>query len=570
MYTKVDQTTMTPGQSSPSTQTIRFSAALLKEIRRRGIRRVFGVPGRENAAILFNEVDGVEYVTSRVEFNAGIAADFAGRLTRKAQVCFSTMGPGATNMTTAIASAMLNHSPLIFISAQLEDNDCLYNLTHQCVDQTSILAPITKWSYELQTPQDIIWALDYAFRVSLTEPVGPVHIAIPTNFFSQDIVITHDIDQPLEQSIRLPDYEISHTSIAAAHHLLAGSKSPLCLIGEGAIRVGQHKSILAFCREWHIPFVTAANAKGIAEFDDSLNYGAASPYMEGILGFPALELIYSSVDVLLCVGYQYVDDLLPKMWTHGRSKSIVSIASTPLFEAHSKINPDVECVGDIGLTLKALSERGINIKEERRLETLKQTYRDLVADQKDIAGTLTPIQIVDVINTHIGDGILCTDIGYYRHHAILFATPPDVGHFFTDAGLSTFGSGLPSAIAAQLEYPEKKVFLMCGDGGFHSGSGDIETLVRYKLPVIIVVGNNNAFELIGLYQRRNNAAHNSKILTFGKVDFARLAEANGCRGCSVYTRSELEEAIKAHDRQGPLLIEVAMEYRDREKFRESF
>ena len=113
---------------------MKFSKVLLKELKRRGITRVFGVPGRENASILFNEEPDIQYITARVEFNAGIMADFTGRLTRKPQVCFSTMGPGATNMTTAVASAMLNKSPMVFISAQLERGDIFYNQTYQCVD----------------------------------------------------------------------------------------------------------------------------------------------------------------------------------------------------------------------------------------------------------------------------------------------------------------------------------------------------------------------------------------------------------------------------------------------------
>lgn len=551
-------------------QLMKFSEVLLREIKRRGIKRVFGVPGRENAAILFNEVEGLDYITTRIEFTAGVMADFTGRLTRKPQVCFSTMGPGATNMTTAVASAMLNHSPMVFISAQIENDDNFYNLTHQCVDQTSVMAPITKWSYELKSPDDLPWVIDQAFKIATTEPVGPVHIAVPTNFFKKMINVSHDLDIDLPQQINYERRSIDTETIFAIHRCLSESKVPVCLIGEGAVRVDAHRAIFEFCNQWNIPFVTAANAKGVAPFEHPLNYGAASPYMEGILGYPALQEIYEPVDTLLCVGYQYVDDLLPKMWAYGDQKTVISVSCHPIREIHSKFKPHVSCVGDIPEILESISKLGVEPKAPRPLNKLKSAYREIFSSQKVKNDRLTPIQVLDAVNRHLGDGILCTDIGYYRHHAILFSAPSGVGRFFTDAGLSSFGSGLPAVIAAQLEHPNKQVFLVCGDGGFHSGSGDLETLARYGLPVIVIVMNNNAFELIELYQKRHNEIGNPKVVRLGKVDFVKLGDANGCQSVLADSTEALEVAIKNHDRRRPLVIEVPMEYRDRDSFHESF
>lgn len=553
-----------------SAATMKFSTLLLTELSRRGIRRVFGVPGRENASILFNEVPAIQYVTTRIELTAGIAADFTGRMTRKPQVCFSTMGPGATNMTTAVASAMLNHSPLIFISAQLESDDNYYNLTHQCLDQTEVMKPITKWSYELRSPADLSWALDKAFKLATTEPVGPVHLAVPTDFFSQPVHVSHSLDRDLPQRITPESDEPDALSLDAIYDALRAATHPVCLIGEGVVRIGAEQAILNFCRQWNIPFVTAANAKGMAPLDDPLNYGAASPYMEGILGYPALQDIYEPVDLLLCIGYQYVDDLLPKMWAYGQPKKLITISSHAITEIHAKFSPDLSTVGHIPVLLNEISIRGIEPKQPRRLDQLKQVYRTIIDGQKTVNGRLTPIQVLDVVNRHLNDGILCTDIGYYRHHAILFSDPPATGRFFTDAGLSSFGSGLPSAIAAQIEHPERQTFLVCGDGGFHSGSGDLETLVRYGLPAIVIVMNNSAFELIELYQKRKNKQHNPQVVRLGSVDFVKLAEANGCKGVLANSVEALEQAIRSHDRSAPLVIEVPMEYRDRDSFRESF
>ena len=550
---------------------IRLSTALLQTIYNFGVRRIFGVPGRENAHILFNEVPGLEYVTARVEFNAGIMAEATGRITRRPQVCFSTMGPGATNTATAIASARLNHSPLIAITAQLERDDKFYNLTHQCIDQRGLFEPLAKWSYELDAPGDLPWVLERAFQIALAEPAGPVHLSIPVDLFACEIPL-EDVPSPPEAELRITTAakHAEPSTIVAAHELLAGSRSPLCLIGEGVVRVDAHDALLAFCRDWRIPFITAANAKGISSHEDPLNYGAASPYMEGILKYDALSEIFSTVDVLVCVGYQYVDDLLPKMWAHGGSKTILSIGSTPTTEIQAKFAPDVECVGTILESLTAISALGIERKDARPTLGLREVYRAISADPPSVDGALTPEQVITTVNAHLDDGYLCTDIGYYRHHAILLARPPAVGRFITDAGLSSFGSGLPAAMAAQFAHPGKRVILVCGDGGFHSGSCDLETLARYNLPVVVIVMNNSAFELISLYQQRHAAATNPGIVTLGNVDFALLARANGCRGEHVDTVAGLSQALASNDWKSPLLIEVPLSYGSEPRFQESF
>jgi thiamine pyrophosphate-dependent acetolactate synthase large subunit-like protein len=550
--------------------TRRVSEVIMSEIKRRGVKRVFGVPGRENAHILFNEAPGLQYLTTRVELTAGIAADFAGRVTRKPQVCFSTMGPGATNMTTAVASAMLNCSPLIFISAQLESNDLHYNVTHQCVDQARVMEPLTKWSYQVKNAEEVPAALDAAFRIAMTEPLGPVHLAIPTDFFARQIEVEHVPERAVEPKISLPSVEANEESIEMAHRELMAARHPLCLVGEGAIRVGAGPAVADFCKRWNMPVVTAANAKGLLPHDHPLNYGAASPYMEGILGYQALADIYTDVDLLVCVGYQYVDDLLPKMWAYGAEKRIVSIRSTPTLEIWDKFRPNVECSGSIPRTLGKLVEAGVQSKPSRAMDHLREVYRRAIERQENGSGILTPVQVVDTVNRHLGDGILCTDIGYYRHHAILFSRPEKTGQFFTDTGLSSFGSGLPSAIGVQAEHLDKSVFLVCGDGGFHSGSGDLETLVRYQLPCVVIVMNNRAFQLIKLYQRKGSPAGNDAVVNLGPVDFVKLAEANGCAAVRASTVSELEAAITGRDKTRPLVIEVPMEYRDADSFRESF
>ncbi|MEH7683878.1 thiamine pyrophosphate-binding protein [Priestia megaterium] len=541
-----------------------FKEVLLREIKRRGIKNIFGVPGRENEKILFSEIDGINFVTTRVEFTAGVAADMSGRLNYEPQVAFSTMGPGATNMTTAVASAMLNKSPVIFFTAQLESNDNFYNVTHQCVDQKSIFEPITKWSYEISNPNELPEVIDKAFDLVMTEPVGPVHIAIPTDFFCKEITIDYDVNVPVIHNVVTPKGKSTEHEMKEIYNLLKASDKPICLLGQEIRRGNAVDEVLSFCHNWQIPFITAANMKGISNIhEDPLNYGSASCYMEGIIHYPALEKMFADTDVIVLIGYQYVDDLLPKMWDYGEQKQIILINASEDPIIDSIVKPEVSNYGSIKDFFKTFNNYASFTKDSKKLEDLKEIYSSFngKTDQQD-SSSLNPVEIMHVINKHVGDGFLLTDIGYYRHHAILFSEPKTVGRFFSDTGLSSFGSGLPSAIAAKINNRDKNVFLICGDGGFHSGSGDLATLVKYDLPIVIILLNNSSFELINLYQSKNKNESNSHIVSLSNVDFVKLAEANGCYGKQVKSIGELENTLTAYDKSKPLLIEIPLEYTD--------
>lgn len=541
-----------------------FKEVLLRELKRRGIKNIYGVPGRENEHILFNEVEGIEYITTRTEFASGIAAEFSGRMTNKPQVCFSTMGPGATNMTTSVASAMLNKSPLIFFSAQLESDDKFYNITHQCVNQTEIMKPITKWSYEIQHPQELPQVINKAFKIAMTEPVGPVHIAIPTNYFEEDIKINYDIDINLPQQIILPEPYIDRKLLNQVEEALAVSKRTLCLVGQEVIRADAQEEVAELIRKFNIPLLSAANAKGILSEDDKLNYGSASCYMEGILQYNALDDIFCDIDTLLFIGYKYVDDLLPKMWTRGISKRIITLSSDGFFSMYSKFKPDIEIVGNIKEYLKKFIEFKIFPKTDTQiLSGLKAQYFKVLNDDKQYPnGMISAAQVINSINKYINDGIFVTDIGYFRHHSIIFSRPRGIQKFFTDTGISSFGVGLPSAIGAKMNNKDKRVILLCGDGGFHASSSDLATLTKYNLPIIIILLNNRCFNLIKLYQSRNTGKKNDNVVELSDVNFVALAKANGCDGIHVNGLKELNDVLEKYNDEKTLLIEVDVLYDD--------
>lgn len=538
---------------------MKFKTALQQELLNYGINNFFGVPGRECEKIFFDEVKGVSYITTRVEFTAGIAADAAGRMTRKPQVCFATMGPGATNLTTAVASAQLNKSPVLFITSQLEHDDILYNLTHQCVNQQAIFEPITKWSYQLENPEELVDVLAKAVDICMTEPLGPVHIAIPVDFYDKDIVYNESL-LIKDKNIKIPTKKIDDSLIDQVYTDIREAKKPLFIIGQEVIRTNATEAVKKFVLDNNIPFVSTANAKGILPFENPLNYGSASCYMEGILHFSALEAIFSEVDLIITIGYQYVDDLLPKMWERGIEKRLISLSTVGTEDIRSKFKPDYEVIGNLTEIFEKLNKRDCTKKEDCVDISVKNKYNELFENVKNDS-SLTPVAVLKAINNNIGDGILVTDIGYYRHHAILFSMPRKTDSFFSDTGLSSFGTGLPSAIGVNATNREKSVFLVCGDGGFHASSSDLATLVKYNLPVVVIVLNNSWYKLIDNYQRRGGGS-NELVTKLSLVDFRMLAEANGCVGSRASTYEELDYVIKNRDITKPLVVDVAFEYDD--------
>lgn len=539
---------------------MKFKEVLLKELLRRGIKTVFGVPGRENEKIFFNEVPEIEYITTRVEFTAGIAADAAGRMTQKPQVCFATMGPGATNLTTAVASACLNKSPVIYITSQLEHDDIIYNYTHQCVDQEKIMEPVTKWSYELKSANELEDVLSKAFDVCMTEPLGPVHIAIPVDFYDTEISYTSE-KQVCVPEIKLPAGEVDCGLIEKVKDDINSAKKPLIILGQEVIRTGAVSAVKDFIVGKNIPFISTANAKGVVPFENPLNYGSASCYMEGILHYNALSDIFDDVDMIICIGYQYVDDLLPKMWERGIEKKLVSISTLGTEKIRNKFKPEYELVGNLEDVFVKLSAADIKPKEIIEKQTLKAKYKEILEPNDESGKDLSPGNVMGVLNQNIEDGIIVTDIGYYRHHAILFGLPNRINAFLSDTGLSSFGTGLPSAIGVQAIERDKNVFVICGDGGFHSSSCDLATLAKYDFPVVVIVLNSSSYTLIDNYQHRGGGSNNS-ITDLAPVDFVKLAEANGCVGKKATCCKELDRILKERDKNKPLVVDVAFTYDD--------
>ena len=543
--------------------TTTVAAELLARLRDHGITRVFGIVGREAEAILFDEVEGLDFVLTRHEFAAGVIADVLARLTGSLQVCFATLGPGMTNLATGVATSALDRSPVLALAAQIESADCFPTEAHQCLDNVAVMRSLTKYCAQLERPSDAAQMVDDAIDASCTEPVGPSFISLPIDALRAEVPSTKP--RPLvnrsSESIRSdPDWL---AKVRAVRNLLETAQHPVLLVGSAAIRSHAGVSIRALAERLGAPVITSYSAKGVLPEDHPLNYGPVTKYMDGILGIPALDQIFGPVDLVVGLGYDYAEALRPSLWARGAAKTFVRVA-TCANPVPARVQADIDVVADLPEFTSALVESvgDIDPKVPHDISAVRTRKSDLMRDDRVYGSGLAVHQVISAVNdVAAGQSTIVTDIGLYRHHAVLFSRADRPYAFLTSAGCSSFGYGLPAAIGAALADQGPRVYLIAGDGGFHSSSCDLETAVRLRLPITALVLTNQRNGLIELYQRVGHGRSHLVTTAFGPVDFVALAKANGGDGERAVSTEALRAALRrAQTADGPVVIEVPITY----------
>ncbi|MCC8246428.1 thiamine pyrophosphate-binding protein [Saccharothrix luteola] len=538
------------------------AGVLLSRLRDHGVEYVFGIVGREAEAILFDEVDGIEFVLTRHEFSAGVMADVLARITNRPQACFATLGPGATNLSTGVATAALDRSAVIALAAQTESYDRFPNHTHQCVDTVGVMRPLTKFAEELARPRDVVDLIDSAVSAATVEPPGPSFLSLPVDLLGAPI--GPQAPPPVDHVAGLGTVDPHwRRQLAVVADLFAGAEHPVLVVGSAAIRAGAVDVLRSFARRTGTPVITTYTAKGVLPTDDPLCYGAVSGYMDGILDFPALDALFGPVDLIIALGYDYAEDLRPSMWQRGRDKRVVRV-SAAVNPVPRVLRPDVDVVVDPATFLTGLDRAtaGVAARTPHDISPLRARVAELLADRTDHADGMRVHQVIDTMNEVLPrEGTFVSDIGYFRHYGVLFANSSRPYGFLTSAGCSSFGYGLPAALAAQLARPGEPVVLLAGDGGFHSNSADLETAARLNLPVVMVVVNNSGNGLIELYQHKGHGRAHRPATGFSTVDFVQLAQANGVEGVLATDRDSLRTALrKGFELRRPFLVEVPIGY----------
>ncbi|VVB68418.1 3D-(3,5/4)-trihydroxycyclohexane-1,2-dione hydrolase [Candidatus Norongarragalina meridionalis] len=543
---------------------MKIAEQLQRYLYSRGVRNIFGIVGREASAISFEEYCDINFVLTRHEMSAGTMAIAVSRFTRSPQVCFATIGPGITNLVTPIATAALDRYPLIVLGAQLETDEIDFNNAHQCVDNISVVKPLTKFAYEVRDPNETISTLEKAICASMTQPFGPSFVSLPVNILTSEAKnLTNKVTPPSAvesfYDMRCSDYEEKLRDIVK---MIESSRNPLIVVGDAALRVGEWNRIKHIAEGLNVPVVSSYSAKGVLPPEHPLYYGAITPYMDSVLGFPAIKSIFDEPDMLLLVGYDLVEHLYPKLWTTGNPKKIARLCAftnnTP-----REVKPDIDAVGPLREGLQYLEDHisEISGKEPYGIAKLKSKFKELASDRKEHAAGILPHQIFSVLNEHFSDYILANDVGLHRHTSALFYRANNPLDFVTSAGLSSFGTGIPLGIGSKIANPSREVVVICGDGGLLSNIGELETAARIGLKLTVVLFSNKSSGLIERYQMMGHNKINPSTVRMHPVNFAKIAEGCGCLGIKINSLDEFEPALERADGHGGVtLIEAPIHY----------
>jgi acetolactate synthase-1/2/3 large subunit len=532
-----------------------------------GVKYVFGLPGEEtnDLVISLSNSSKIKFVLTRHEQGAAFMADVYGRLTQKVGLCLSTLGPGATNLTTGVANANMDRSPLLAITGQTHTNQ-LHKESHQNMDPITMFKPITKWRWSMRNADSIPEIIRRAFKIALEEKGGAVHLELP-----QDIAKTEsDIKPIMAEDVSRP--RPNKDLIMKAVKLISESKLPIILIGNGCVRKNASPSLRKFVEKTGICSVNTFMAKGVIS-DRSERHLQTIGIKEADY---ALTAIIKS-DLVIAVGYDLVE-YSPKNWNHNLKKNIIHIDFTPA-EVDTYYPPTIEIAADIEHTMEAIldeldraadiTRKNPSLEGYRHRENMPDLFKKIKKEvawrierfTKDTSYPIKPEKLISDVRNILGDNdLVISDVGVHKLWIAKVYNTYSPNTCLITNGFCSMGFALPGAIAAQLVLPRQKVVAMCGDGGFLMNVQEIETAVRLRLPIIIIIWCDSDFGMISLKQSMEFGR--TAFTRFTNPDFAKLAESFGAVGYNVKSTQEFQTILeKAKDSTSrPVIIAVDVDY----------
>jgi len=514
-----------------------------------GVRYVFGIPGEETLDLNESlERSSIAFVPVRHEQGGAFMADMYGRLTQRAGVCLGTLGPGATNLVTAVADAFLDRSPVVALTGQA-DLERMHKESHQYIDVVSLFRPITKWNARVNNPRIIPEVVRKAFKVAQTQKPGPTHIELP-----EDVMGAPVDAEPLPAGGPSRRMEPAAADLLEAAAIIRGAISPIVLAGNGVTRGDAAAALREFARSTGIGVAETFMGKGSVDYED--------PRSLGTVGLQSRDYAlagFEEADVVITVGYDLVEHA-PRNWNPGRDKRIVAIDTAPA-EVDEHYMTEVDLVGDLYHVLSRLTEelRGAPPRDARsRLDEIVLGRFEAARD--DDAFPLQPPRALWEIRQALGrEDILVSDVGLHKLWIARMFPAHEPNTVLIANGLAGMGFALPTAIAAKLVHPDKRVVTVNGDGGFLMNVQELETAVRLRTPVVNVIWENAQFGSIVWKQDKKFGRHFGTDFT--NPDFVKLAESFGMPAW----RCESVEDFGAHLRSAlavdlPSLIVLPIDY----------
>ncbi|HEY5758465.1 MAG TPA: acetolactate synthase large subunit [Steroidobacter sp.] len=525
-----------------------FVAALENE----GVDRVFGIPGEENLDIVESlRKSSIQLVLTRHEQAAAFMAATYGRLTGKPGVCISTLGPGALNLSTGAAYALLGAMPMIMITGQkgiLSARQARF----QMVDTIAAMKPLTKLSRQIVSAPMIPTLVREAFRIASEERPGPVHLELP-----EDIAAEECADIPLvsPHPVELPTASIEALDRATA--MIMQAQKPLIMLGAAASRPRSTADLAQFVVRSRIPYFTTQMGKGTAPGGTELYMGTAA-LSERDYVHEAIE----RADLIITIGHDTVEK--PPFIMGSQGPQVIHVGYQPA-TVEQVYFPQAEVIGDLGASLRLLADRiEGKLPNAQALLPLREGILNRIASRAT-EDRFTPQRIVhDVRAVMPADGILALDNGMYKIWFARNYRTKMANTLLLDNALATMGAGLPSAMMAALLYPARRVMAVCGDGGFMMNSQELETAVRLRLNLVVLILEDGAYGMIRWKQAVDRFPDFG--MSFTNPDFAKYAAAYGAHGAHVENILELRPALEnAFAAGGVHLISAPIDYSENER-----
>jgi acetolactate synthase-1/2/3 large subunit len=527
------------------------------------VEYIFGLPGEETNDFIMSILDSkIRFILVRHEQGAAFMADIYGRLTQKVGVCLATLGPGATNLTTGVANANMDRSPLLAITGQT-NSDLLHKESHQNMDAVTMFKSITKWRWSIRSADSIPEIIRRAFKISLEEKGGAVHLELPQDISKKKSDIKTITTQEFFRAI--PNKHLIKDTVK----MILNAKTPLILVGNGCIRGNASLLLRKFVERTGICSMNTFMAKGIIS-DKSERHLQTIGIKEADHALIAMK----EADLVIAVGYDLVE-YSPKNWNGDLKKKIIHIDFTSA-EVDTYYTPTIEIAADIGHTIDAILDELDKQKSENPhmqgfphneipdlFKKIKKevVWRSVEKFKDDFSYPIKPEKLVfDVRNTLDESDIVISDVGAHKLWIAKVYNTYTPNTCIIPNGFCSMGFALPGAIAAQLVKPRQKVVAMCGDGGFLMNIQELETAVRLQLPIIIIVWCDSDFGMISLKQI--DEFGKSAFTRFNNPDFVKLAESFGAFGYNVKSTKDFPKILqKAKDSKDlPVIISIGVDY----------
>ena len=531
------------------------SQIVLEVLLDHGVDTVFGYPGG-TALNIFDELykysDKIKHVLTAHEQGASHAADGYARATGKTGVCFSTSGPGATNLVTGLATAFMDSIPMIAICANVPDS-LIGKDSFQEVSITSVTMAITKHNYFVNRIDQLEDALRDAFRVANSGRKGPVLIDITKDVTAAVTEFTNKEPLPLKARPQMTDEDI-----AEAAALINAAQKSVAYVGGGVVASNAAKELVELLEKADIPVTHTLMSAGVVGYDHDLNLG-----MLGMHGTIAANRAIDQCDLVIALGARFSDRVALNPGKFGHRAKIVQV-DIDKSEVNKNVVIDKAVVGDV----KDFLEKVLPLVEETKHEEWHNRVdgwkkRSRVVETPD--ATLHPKEILDIISDKTDeDTIYVTDVGQHQMWSAQYLKHNKAKKFITSGGLGTMGFGYGAAIGAKMGCPQDRVIHITGDGSFHMNLNEACTAVSQNLPIITVIMNNQVLGMVYQWQTIFYDGRYSNTTPERKTDYVKLAEGFGAKGYRATTPEEFEAAMdKALKADGPVWIECVISREER-------